>query len=396
MLPSVPRWCEGTSLWRQLLLALSAVLALRRLRGRLPDAHGARGSQADAGLEDRAACRRSAAVRPRLVAISLRRADLDLQMLHKLGLVHALRAACGPREAATAYVLDLSDLHALASAELRHRDGRGLQDAVRLRQSDLAAVRVALVAMHLLRSQVQRRECAVELLIHHRKGVECNFALHRDILCSKSDGPTVGLLPIHRVDRDGHREQNGQQIRPLGPPQALEAPEGKKDRLDRCEHADDQQIHADAKGDGVVAAASAQADALRVDGGGVGQARHRLRLPRDRVPRSVRRRAHEDCLLHSEHQAVEAAGDADYEDPGPAHPNWIAGKGQQDQGHDDEVEQHEVPCHRDWRQDRGHGYAQNSQAQLLLRDHSPEHAVPGERPPHGPDRGTVLIDASHV
>mmetsp|Transcript_96326 Transcript_96326/g.276568 ORF Transcript_96326/g.276568 Transcript_96326/m.276568 type:complete len:317 (+) Transcript_96326:704-1654(+) len=235
---------------------------------------------------------------------------------------------------------------------------------------------------------------AIQLLVHHGERIKGNLALHWHTLCAEANRHSSRESPINGVQGDRNREHDRQQVGPLGSPQALQAPKCQEHGLDRRQHTDDEQVHADAEGDRIVATASAINENRITTSRGVLQ-RH-IRDPCDRIAGPQDRVCDEGHLLHREATTIQAASAARDEDPHPAHPNRVANEGQQKQRDYEKIEEHQVPSQEDGRQHDRDAYAQHAQANLLLKYKPLQSAISRQCHPHFPDRRAMRIHARHI
>mmetsp|Transcript_81798 Transcript_81798/g.210707 ORF Transcript_81798/g.210707 Transcript_81798/m.210707 type:complete len:303 (+) Transcript_81798:613-1521(+) len=286
-----------------------------------------------------------------------------------LRLEHGLEAARGPWEAAATNVLHFSLVPVARGPVVEiafvitcdRRRGR-LDLPAALREAHLPVDRRP--GPQGLRSQVDRRELAVRLLVHHRERVEGDLRLHRDALHAVLDGLAVGRLPVHGIHGDGHGEEHAEQIRPLRPPKSLQAPERNEDRLHNCHGANQREIHAHVEGDRVVAPAGAGSEPRRRGVRGEG-----IMSPSHRVARAQVGGGHVGQLVRRHGQPVEAAGAGDDEHPGPTHADGVAQEGDHQEWDDDEVEDNQVPHDDDGRNEDGNDAPYDAHMRPRIRCH---------------------------
>mmetsp|Transcript_22538 Transcript_22538/g.64903 ORF Transcript_22538/g.64903 Transcript_22538/m.64903 type:complete len:208 (-) Transcript_22538:1199-1822(-) len=118
-----------------------------------------------------------------------------LATLDLLWLEDALPPTCGPWKPATTNVLRVPLVDLLSCEACGYRRGRPL-DGAGGRHGLPSSRGGDLVPVHGLRPEVQRRDVAVKLLVHHGEGVEGYLGLHRNALGAELDRLPVWQLPI--------------------------------------------------------------------------------------------------------------------------------------------------------------------------------------------------------
>mmetsp|Transcript_131662 Transcript_131662/g.328310 ORF Transcript_131662/g.328310 Transcript_131662/m.328310 type:complete len:277 (+) Transcript_131662:445-1275(+) len=139
---------------------------------------------------------------------------------------------------------------------------------------------------------------AIELLVHERKGVEGELALHGLADLPMLDGVAAGFRPRDLIDGQRHGEEHGHKARPVAPPESFEAPECQGEGPVRDDDADDHEARAAARGERVE---------TTTDAGGVlfRSPSHAIDLPLSGVSDEDDRVDRQSNTEHSASQAVE-------------------------------------------------------------------------------------------